>query len=443
MLEKLFKAFRESTKRKTKFKDLKKVALNIFLFKMISPELCIKCKGKLLCGLSACPVLQKYNAFNKISTSINGTKFEGNSPPSIFVTWNNYPNITIAPLSPATILNNSELLDRPEKWFGIPLTEIVSMRQQLIQSKKTINANSASNPSYELSEMQEIAMSSKPVTIDVELLKRPSLNVSFHESIAPMGPIGQLKEMSLVENPKISKKIEYLTSDTAVKSTIALQELYKSGTEISTIQKILSAGVLGVKKNRKLVPTRWAITAVDDSIGKNLIEKIKEFTQISEVQLFHSNYLDNNFYILLIPRVWSFEMLECWLPGGVWTQNTTQYHIGADYEFFEGRKNYASNVEGAYYAARLGIAEHLIKEKRQASAIVFREVGEGYALAMGVWVIRETIRKAFDKKPVLFSDLNLASSYLDRRLKVPFKEWKSKSMLIDDLLHQKKLSDFA
>ena len=409
---------------------------------MISPELCIKCKGKLLCGLSACPILQIYNAFNKISTSINGTKFEGNSPPSIFVTWNNYPNITIAPLSPATVLNNSEFLDKPEKWFGIPLTEIVSMRQQLVQSKKSINANSASNPSYELTEMQEIAMSSKPITIDVELLKRPSLNVSFHESIAPMGPIGQLKEMTLVENPKISKKIEYLTSDTAVKSTTALQELYKSGTEISTLQKILSAGVLGVKKNRKLVPTRWAITAVDDSIGKNLIEKIKDFQQISEVQLFHSNYLDNNFYIMLIPRIWSFEMLECWLPGGVWTQNATQYHISADYEFFEGRKQYASNVEGAYYAARLGIAEYLIGKKKQATGIVFREIGEGYSIPLGVWQIRENVRNALKQNPIAFSELKICLDYLKTKLKVPIEEYKKESKLFDEIKNQKKITEW-
>ena len=47
----------------------------------------------------------------------------------------------------------------------------------------------------------------------------------------------------------------------------------------------------------------------------------------------------------------------------------------ADVEFFSQRKDYASNVTGAYYAARLAVAEFLVEKKRQAAAIVFREIG--------------------------------------------------------------------
>jgi len=230
--------------------------------------------------------------------------------------------------------------------------------------------------------------------------------------------------------------------DTDAKSNIALQELYGSGFSVTFLHKLLSAGTLGVKKNRKFVPTRWAITAVDSNLSLQLVEKVKGFQQLGEIQLFSSNYLDNNFYILLMPSAWSFEMLECWLPGGVWTEKAKTFHIAQDHEFYKGRKDYASNIEGAYYSARLAVAEHLAEKKRQAAAVVFREIGEGYNIPLGVWQIRENVRHALQQKPLAFSDLRLALALISKKLKVPLQQYEKKSKLLDALKNQKKLSDF-
>ena len=51
-------------------------------------------------------------------------------------------------------------------------------------------------------------------------------------------------------------------------------KLYNSGIEISKIQKCFSIGMLG--KKRKLVPTKWSITATDDIISKSIVEEILE-----------------------------------------------------------------------------------------------------------------------------------------------------------------------
>jgi hypothetical protein len=205
----------------------------------------------------------------------------------------------------------------------------------------------------------------------------------------------------------------------------------------------LSAGTLGIGKSRRLVPTRWSITAVDANISQALIEeKVKTMPLVGEVQIFHSNYLDNDFWVLLVPTSWCFEQLECWLPGGAWAQNAKHPHIVQDHEFYPGRKKYASNVEGAYYSARLAVAEHLIGEKRQAGAVVFREIGEGYSVPLGVWQIRENVRHALKEKPLCFSALPLALGYLGRKLKVPMERYKKESALLDGFLHQKKITEF-
>lgn len=411
---------------------------------MISPVLCVRCKGKLLCGLGYCPILKTHSEKQKAVESIQGTEFVGSSPPSIFVSWSHYPKVQIAPLSPTAVFDSTKL-DSPENWFGLPQEEIVSFRGQLVRSNKRIDVHDAAKPSYELAEMQELVMAAEPTAIDVKLKSKPSFGLSFHESVAPMGPSAPLLSMRLDENPSIAKKIDYAVSDTDLKAAGALVMLYEDGFPVSKLSKLLSAGTLGVGKNRRLTPTRWSLTATDDTIGKALINEIKNFQQLGEIQLFSSDYLGNSFFILLIPDTWSFENLEAWIPGSIWyhEKDPNNIHVAQDHEFYSGRKTYASNIEGAYYAARLAVCEHLKKEKRQAAAIVFREITPEYNIGLGVWVIRETVKDALKKKPLSFSGLGLALSLIEKRLNTPFKMWKKESKLLDFLHNQKRLSDFG
>jgi hypothetical protein len=191
-----------------------------------------------------------------------------------------------------------------------------------------------------------------------------------------------------------------------------------------------------------LVPTRWSITAADDSISKHLVEKIKGFQTLGELKLFHSEYLWNDFYVLLIPGGWMFEQLEAWLPGGVWTENLKEPSILQDHEFHQGRKKYVSEVAGAYYAARLGVCEYLVQTKRQAGAIVFREIGDEYKTPLGVWQIRENVRQALKQKPLTFSDLDLALKYVGTKLKIPMRYYKKRSKLLDNIKNQKRIFDW-
>ncbi|MBN2067867.1 MAG: hypothetical protein JW744_05350 [Candidatus Diapherotrites archaeon] len=410
---------------------------------MISPKLCVKCKGKLLCGMSYCPILQKHSTQKNVVSKIRGNRFTGSSPPSLFVSWNNYPKVQIAPLSPTEVMD-SELFDAPEKWFGLTQDKIVSFREQLLRSNKQANVFDAAKPSYELLGMQELVMATRPTAIDVKLKSSPVPQLSFHEGAAPHGPSAPLVEMRFEENPKISRKIDYAVSDTDMKSSDALLCLYNAGFPVSRLDKLLSAGTLGIGKDRKLVPTRWSIVASQDTIGKALIEEIKYFQQLGEIELFTSEYVGNRFFVLLIPGAWAFENLETWIPGSMWYQekDTSKVHVTQDHEFYTGRKGYASNVEGAYYAARLSVCEHLKKIKRQAAALVFREITPEYNIGLGNWVIQESVKNALSKNPMHFSSLSLALAFVERKLQTPFKLWKKESKLLDFLQHQKRLADF-
>ncbi|MDP2667075.1 MAG: Nre family DNA repair protein [Candidatus Diapherotrites archaeon] len=408
-----------------------------------SPETCVKCRGRLWCG-PICWVLEKHEGQQRTISRMKGKVFSGSSPPSLFVSHHGYPKVKIAPMAPTFSLDAdaADLLDNPERWFGRPLDELVGFRSQLIRSNLPMSIHAARNPSNELQKIQEIAMASQKVEVEVELTKSPMSKLEFSHDTPPMGPQAPMKHFSLQENPHIPDKVEYLVSDHQVKAATAMQELYEKDIPVHHLYKLLSAGTLGVMANRKLTPTRWSITVSDDTIGKYLIDQIKDFSQIDEFRLFESHFLDNHFYVLLLPREWGFDIMEAYRPGSFWAQEMTNVHMSCDHEFFDGRKNYAENVAGGYYATRLAVLEWMKENRRQAAAIIFREIGPGYQQPMGVWQCRQNVRNAMEQSSYLFDSLEPALQALGSKLTIPLKEWKKNSKLLDRIMHQRRLLDF-
>ncbi|MDO8427938.1 MAG: hypothetical protein Q7S92_01875 [Candidatus Diapherotrites archaeon] len=369
---------------------------------------------------------------------IKNNEFLGSTPPGLFVGEYGYPYVNVSLVSPTHIVQNARFLDTPEQWFGLDLNKFIAMRQQLVHAGKKMLSTQAQSPTNELQSLQELLMSKNSLTVDVKLEKQPLGRVEFNEIVAPVGPSAFLRKFSLEDTPKISRDIEKSYYDSDLKAETAVLSLYDSGLEISSLYKLLSAGVFGVEKNRKLVPSKWAITATDDMVSKNLISEIKQFEPAHEIQLFESHYLDNHFFLLFVPGSWSFEMMECWKPN----HQTTQEKIAQDHEFFEGRTTYAHNITGAYYSARLAAAEYLLAEKKQASCLVFREIGPAYEVPVGVWEVRENARHAFYNPSHSFPSIKSALDFIGTKLKAPLGEYKKKSDLLDFLQNQSKITNW-
>jgi len=112
--------------------------------------------------------------------------------------------------------------------------------------------------------------------------------------------------------------------------------------------------------------------------------------------------------------------------------------IQEEYEGFEGRSDYALKEGGGYYAGRLAVTEALHRMKKQARTIIFREIYEGYTIPVGVWEVRENVRKALQKKPKRFSNMTAALEDIETRLRIPPREYLKNS----EMLKQRKLSEF-
>jgi hypothetical protein len=410
----------------------------------IPKGLCVICKGsRNLCGKDVCPIVMKQQALIPMKKIDFSDELVGSSPPSFFVGRFNYPDVLVGPMIPPVIGKGKDIqiLDRPDWWYGKNIEELVSYRTKLVRSAFRVNVKKFDENKI-LGASQELAMAEMPVDTEANFEKEPKFRIIFDSHSQPMGPIGHIQKLQIVDNPKVNLFVEKAVQDTDFKANSAIAYLYSEKLPITDIIRILSAGLLGTKKRRRLVPTRWAITAADDSVSKQLISsKVKIYPEVDKYQVFSAKYLDNNFQILLIPKEWGFEQLETWSGKSAFNPHQEPV-IVHDHEFYSGRKNYASHVTGAYYAARLAVVEHLIRVRKQATAVVFREVRGGYIVPLGVWVIRETVRDAFTRKPKIFETLKDSLVEIGKYFETSLRRWMKNSKILENIRKQRTLLDY-
>jgi len=363
----------------------------------------------------------------------------GASPPSVFIGRIGYPNVYAGPLVPP-VDGDTSMFDLPEQWFGKSIDEIVAFRSMLIRGKHRVHVQKFSEAGKIIEKTRELALAIKPVDVELLLTKKPHGSIFLSDDVQPFGPSAPIRDLNL-GNTSWDHQIEKAYSDTDLKAVPAVLELYGKGVFETKIQRAFSVGAFGVEKNRRLVPTRWSITAVDDIISKNLMSQVRQFPEINEYRVYESRYLDNVFEVLMIPREWSYEAIEAWYPGTVWNPNGKQVVMFGDWEGHEGRTTYAE-IGGCYYAARLAVCDLLVKERRQATVIVLREAHAGYIMPVGVWQVRENVRNAMRQKPLTFNTLNEALERIVSQFDIHLSSWIRESQLIRNALFQKRITDF-
>jgi DNA repair protein NreA len=327
-------------------------------------------------------------------------EFRGSSP-NIFVGRFGYPKVGLSLISPNFQTKRALYYDSPKDWSkdNLSIKHIINLRSKLYRSSSFVDINS-STKYIELA--KEIAASSKPVDIDVNLEKEP-IGKSYSNWHLPFGPIGKIKKVELASSPNIDSRVERIISDTDCKAVTGTNELYQKGFDELFLTKLLSSGNLGV--NRKIVPTRWSITAVDDTLSKKLISEVSINDTISP-QVYRGEYLGNYFFILFFEGAFAFELFE-WYKGSITT----------DYETHFGRTEYAKNCAGGYYAVRLPVLEKLKSLRKVGNAIAVRIITEEYSTPLGVFVVREAARKSLSEKPLEFSSKELALQYIKLSIK--------------------------
>ncbi len=363
----------------------------------------------------------------------------GSSPPSLFVGHHGYPKVRMGPMIPP-LHGDTTILDRSERWAGKTLEEIKNYRLSLVLGTTGINAYNISGRYLET--MQELAMSKQPVDSEATFEKKSAPDIQLKKEFqlntaaTPFGPVAPLRDFK-ISSISADQRIESAYYDKDLKAADAIMKLYTNGVETSIIQRVVSMGMLGLKRKRKLVPTRWSISATDDIISIKLTKDNERNPTIDLFEVTQYSHFANYYSIILLPNdSWNFEMIEYWFTSGGQTVTV------ADYEHAK-RLNHNPHTAGAYFAARLAIAEHLAQRRKKAAALLLREIHPEYMFPLGVWQIREGVREALKTQAQKFESLDRALSFACSHTSISKNEVAQQSRLRKLFKAQTKITDFG
>ncbi|MGB4052688.1 MAG: hypothetical protein WBK56_10620 [Methanoculleus sp.] len=378
---------------------------------------CAECKGRGFCGLPRCPIMSRFYA----QAPMRSTDHYQGSAPSVFIGSYGYPKVSGGPL----MINDA---DSPPDWIarGLGIEDIVGIRARTIRG--------TAGPGRLTDNLQEIALSSRPLDVEVQFTKPVAFDLRFDGTIAPIGLTGAIRKMDVLDNARVDRAVDRAASDTDLSATDAFEILHASGTDVYQITQLLTAGLLG--RRRRVVPTRWAITAVDDSVSTRLKKKIARYQPLSGIEVFSASLYGNHIVCLLMPGDWRFEMIEVWGTRSLWGgEGETIMQDG------EGlTKSGYSPLAGAYYSARLAVAEYLERERRSARVLVLRNITGEYWAPLGTWVVREATRNAVRGRKIGCVTLPEGVDTASRLLGLS--HWLPYSRLIPEIMTQKTLFDF-
>jgi len=371
------------------------------------------------------------------SAELSKESLSGATPPAVFVGSYGYPKVRVGPMVPP-IHGDTTVFDKPELWIGKDIAEIVNYRKSLVMGVSRTDIHDKSSRYIE--SLQELALTRRSVESEALFENKPiphfdEFNLELDTNLAPFGPVAPLKSFRTASYP-VDQRLERSYYDKDLSAGDGIVDLYCQGIEVSSISRIVSLGMLGLEKNRKLVPTKWSISATDDVISSHLIKTIEAFPTIDSFSVHKFNHFGNYYCILLIPdELWSFEMQEAWYDkhGNV--------GIGTDFEDASGLDHYPT-IAGAYFAGRLSVTEFLFSIRHKAAAMILREIHPEYVIPVGVWQIREGIRGALKEKAKLFDEFQDALSFACSTLSISKKEWLRNSKLYANMRNQSRITDF-
>ncbi|MEW6748137.1 MAG: Nre family DNA repair protein [Candidatus Micrarchaeota archaeon] len=356
-----------------------------------------------------------------------GEKLDGSSPPSVFIGAWNYPRVYVGPMI-APYEGDTAILDTPESWIPGKKSQddIIKFRLDLVRGKHLVNVKDVENRM--VGKLQEISLAESSVESEA-LFKHKPKGLSFDEEHQPYGPSASLRQFD-IGNVKWERHLEKSYYDTDLKAADAAVSAYESGVLFSQIQKAFSTGTMGMKRNRKLVPTRWSITAVDSALADHLYDEVRWMDVMETYQVYEFSSLNNYYAVILLPTPWQYEWIEAFIHilG-------KEEMVFADHEELKPKKEYSS-VGGCYYSCKFAVLEALKKMDKQAGAIVLREAYEGY-VPLGVFNVRENVRSALKQPHREFCSFRDSLNYVSTRLRLPLSRFLDQGPLMRQMLQSR------
>ena len=360
--------------------------------------------------------------------SVNvGKNLEGTTPPSVFIGRWSYPKVYAGPMM-SSQMGDTHIMDSPEEWLGQNKTqdEIINYRMNLVRGKQLIKIDDLENPFVE--KLQDISLASKSIDSEATFGKRPRGSMLTEDSM-PHGPSAVIEKFD-IDAVRWDRQLEKTFYDTDLKATEAVLNLHNKDVPFTAMQKAFSVGAIGTKNKRKLVPTRWSITACDSTLADLFLKEVRKFEILYTYRVYEFGALNNYYIIILTSTEWEYEWYEAFIK-----LMKNEELIFSDYETNGGKKEY-SIVGGCYYTAKMAVLDYLMNIKRQSGLVILREAYDGY-VPLGVFNVRENIKEAMLRPYLEFETLEKCLEYAGTKLKIPISRYVKQGTLLNEMLHTK------
>ncbi len=283
-----------------------------------------------------------------------GKELEGSTPPSVFIGSWNYPKVYAGPMI-SPVLGDTAIMDTPEAWIpgSKSQEDIISYRMSLVRGKKLIGITDLDNQMVE--KLQEISLASGSIDSEAEFWKKTKR--SFFQRIPSPSWASAILEKFDIDNVRWDRELEKVYYDTDLRARDAIMDLHSKDVPFSHMQKAFSVGTMGVDKRRRLVPTRWSITACDSTIADQLLKEVKHFDPLDVHRVYEFQSLQNYYAVLLLPSPWQYEWMEAFLK--VLGQEKL---IFSDYENYNGKKKNTPELVAATTPVKWQYWRHWLKK---------------------------------------------------------------------------------
>lgn len=356
-----------------------------------------------------------------------GKNLEGSTPPSVFIGRWSYPKVYAGPMMVGES-GDTSIMDSPESWIGQnkQQEDIINYRMSLVRGKQLIKIDDLENPFVE--KLQDISLASKSIDSEATFGRTPTGSMITEDS-SPHGPSAVIEKFD-IDAVRWDRQLEKTFYDTDLKAGDAIVNLHDKDVPFTAMQKAFSVGAIGTKNKRKLVPTRWSITACDSTLADRFLNEVRKFEQLDTYRVFEFGALNTYYVIILTPTEWQYEWYEAFIKiiGN-------ERLIYSDYETNGGKTEY-SIVGGCYYTAKMAVLDYLLKEKKQSGLLILREAYENY-VPLGVFNVRENIKEAMLRPYKEFETLEECLKYAGTKLRIPIKDFVKQGTLMNEMLHTK------
>lgn len=356
-----------------------------------------------------------------------GKEIDGSSPPSVFIGSWNYPHVYAGPMITHEH-GDTAIMDTPESWIPRQKSqqEIIGYRLNLVRGKRMVHATDLDSGFIE--KLQNISLSDTSVESEA-VFTSPPAGTSFSEEHTPFGASAGIETFE-TETTKWDRELEKVYYDTDLRASEAIIGLHRKGVLFSSIQKAFSTGTMGREKNRRLVPTRWSITACDTTLGNNLLAGVRKNPVIDTWRVHEFSSLNNHYAVILMPTGWEYEWSEAFLHV-----MGNEELVFSDHEGHAGKPVYSS-LGGCFYTCRMAVLEALARQQKQAGAIVLREATRGY-VPMGVFNVRENVRGAMNQPAKEFEEIKSVLAHVGRTFTLPVRKFIEQSVLLQRVIRER------